>query len=73
MIIIYLTWYVCFERGRRNSVMLERDGFKEVYVLSPGSGHESYSKYSYACIGNTALLEPIILKAGSKWRGGLSL
>ncbi|KZV20229.1 hypothetical protein F511_01086 [Dorcoceras hygrometricum] len=65
--------FTILDRGRRNSVMLERVGFKEVYVLSPGSEHESYSKYSYVCIGNSALLEPIILKAGSEWRGGLSL
>lgn len=65
--------FTIIDRGRRNSVMLESDGFKEVYVLSPGSGHESYSKYSYVCIGNSALLEPMILEAGSEWRGGLSL
>ncbi|XP_073142135.1 protein NDH-DEPENDENT CYCLIC ELECTRON FLOW 5 [Henckelia pumila] len=65
--------FTIIDRGRRNSVMLEREGFKEVYVFSPGSGHELYSKYSYVCVGNSALLEPIILEAGSEWRGGLSL
>lgn len=65
--------FTIIDRGRRNSVIFERYGFKEVYILSPGSAHESYSKYSYVCIGNSALLEPIILKAGSEWRGGLSL
>ncbi|XP_073041327.1 protein NDH-DEPENDENT CYCLIC ELECTRON FLOW 5 [Primulina eburnea] len=65
--------FTIIDRGRRNSVTLERYGFKELYVFSPGSGHELYGKYSYVCIGNAALLEPIILKAGSEWRGGLSL
>ncbi|KAI3471486.1 hypothetical protein Pfo_028136 [Paulownia fortunei] len=61
------------DRGRRNSVTVKRNGFKELYMFSPGSEHEWYNKYSYICIGHAALLEPIILNAQSEWRGGLQL
>ncbi|GFP84172.1 hypothetical protein PHJA_000560900 [Phtheirospermum japonicum] len=61
------------DRGRRNSVSVERNGFKELYMFSPGSEHEWYGKYSYICIGHAALLEPIILNPQSEWRGGLQL
>ncbi|KAL3631611.1 hypothetical protein CASFOL_024595 [Castilleja foliolosa] len=61
------------DRGRRNSVSVKRSGFKELYMFSPGSEHEWYSKYSYICIGHAALLEPIILNPQSEWRGGLQL
>lgn len=52
---------------------VRRNGFKEVYMMSPGSQHECYSKYSYICIGHAALHEPVILNARSEWRGGLEL
>ncbi|KAL8041680.1 hypothetical protein ABFX02_10G179700 [Erythranthe guttata] len=61
------------DRGRRNSVTVGRNGFEEVYILSPGSEHEWYNKYSYICIGNAALLQPIILKPQTQWKGGLQL
>ncbi|KAG8369242.1 hypothetical protein BUALT_Bualt15G0131200 [Buddleja alternifolia] len=61
------------DRGRRNSVRVRRNGFNEVYMLSPGSEHEWYDKYSYICIGHAALLQPIILNAQSQWRGALQL
>ncbi|KAK6135856.1 hypothetical protein DH2020_030403 [Rehmannia glutinosa] len=61
------------DRGRRNSVAVNRNGFKELYMFSPGSEHEWYNKYSYICIGHSALIEPIILNAQSEWRGGLQL
>ncbi|MCD7450496.1 hypothetical protein HAX54_006698 [Datura stramonium] len=65
--------FTLIDRGRRNSVVVGRDGFKEVYLLSPGSRHESYGRYSYICVGQAALLQPIIIESQSKWRGKQSL
>ncbi|KAK4413106.1 protein NDH-DEPENDENT CYCLIC ELECTRON FLOW 5 [Sesamum alatum] len=65
--------FTIIDRGRRNSVTVRRNGFKELYMFSPGSEHEWYDKYSYICIGHAALLEPLILNAQSEWRGGLQL
>lgn len=52
---------------------VRRQGFKEVYIMSPGSEHEWYSKYSYICIGHAAQLRPVIIDAQSEWSGGLQL
>nr|GMC93837.1 protein NDH-DEPENDENT CYCLIC ELECTRON FLOW 5 [Ipomoea batatas] len=57
------------DRGRRNSVIVGREGFKEVYMLSPGSRHDSYGKYAYICIGQAAVLEPIVVESQGEWRG----
>ncbi|XP_009603412.1 protein NDH-DEPENDENT CYCLIC ELECTRON FLOW 5 [Nicotiana tomentosiformis] len=65
--------FTLIDRGRRNSVVVGRDGFKEVYMLSPGSSHESYGRYSYICVGQAALLQPIIIESQSEWRGKQSL
>ncbi|KAK4359620.1 hypothetical protein RND71_021849 [Anisodus tanguticus] len=65
--------FTLIDRGRRNSVVVGRDGFKEVYVLSPGSRHESYGRYSYICVGQAALLQPIVIESQSEWRGKQSL
>ncbi|XP_006366889.1 protein NDH-DEPENDENT CYCLIC ELECTRON FLOW 5 [Solanum tuberosum] len=65
--------FTLIDRGRRNSVVVGRDGFKEVYLLSPGSRHESYGRYSYICVGQAALLQPIIIESQSEWRGKQSL
>jgi len=55
------------DRGRRNSVIMERSGFEEVYMSSPGSEHEWYGKYAYVCIGPAALLKPITLDPHHAW------
>ncbi|KAA8519048.1 hypothetical protein F0562_016178 [Nyssa sinensis] len=57
------------DRGRRCSAVLGRDGFNELYMFSPGSSHKWYGKYAYICIGQSALLEPIILGPEGIWRG----
>ncbi|XP_059647314.1 protein NDH-DEPENDENT CYCLIC ELECTRON FLOW 5 [Cornus florida] len=57
------------DRGRRNSVILGRDGFNELYMFSPGSSHEWYGKYAYICVGQAALLEPINIDPEGVWRG----
>uniref|UniRef100_A0A0F7CYY5 NDH-dependent cyclic electron flow 5 n=1 Tax=Melianthus villosus TaxID=377280 RepID=A0A0F7CYY5_9ROSI len=57
------------DRGRRNSVILGRAGFEELYMYSPGSSQESYSKYSYVCVGLSALLNPIVLAPQDVWKG----
>ncbi|TXG66308.1 hypothetical protein EZV62_007583 [Acer yangbiense] len=67
------TYLTVIDRGRRNSIIAGRSGFDEVYMFSPGSSHEFYSKYSYICIGPSAMLKPIILKPGEVWRGGQHL
>ncbi|KAK3017427.1 hypothetical protein RJ639_007585 [Escallonia herrerae] len=61
--------FTIIDRGRRNSVVVGRDGFHELYMFSPGSSHKWYSKYAYICIGQSALLEPIILGPEGEWRG----
>ncbi|KAG5546985.1 hypothetical protein RHGRI_012873 [Rhododendron griersonianum] len=53
--------FIILDRGRRNSVVVQREGFNELYMFSPGSAHEWYGKYAYICVGQSALLEPIIL------------
>lgn len=62
--------FTVIDRGRRNSVVMRRDGFNELYMFSPGSRHKWYSKYSYICLGQAALLQPISLNSQSEWRGG---
>ncbi|KAK1386483.1 hypothetical protein POM88_014661 [Heracleum sosnowskyi] len=34
------------DRGRRNSVVVAREGFNELYIFSPGSSHNYYSMYA---------------------------
>ncbi|XP_010530511.1 PREDICTED: protein NDH-DEPENDENT CYCLIC ELECTRON FLOW 5-like [Tarenaya hassleriana] len=61
--------FTVIDRGRRNSVVVGREGLEEVYMFSPGSrGLESYSKSAYVCIGHSALLKPISLEPCSVWR-----
>ncbi|XVF06225.1 hypothetical protein REPUB_Repub06bG0029200 [Reevesia pubescens] len=62
-------FFTVIDRGRRNSVVVGRDGFDEVYMFSPGSSHEIYGEYAYICIGQSAMLKPIILGPGEVWRG----
>ncbi|KAL2464787.1 NDH-dependent cyclic electron flow 5 [Forsythia ovata] len=65
--------FTVIDRGRRNSVVVTRDGFNELYMFSPGSRHKWYSKYSYICLGQAALLQPISINSQSEWRGGQHL
>ncbi|KAK7364660.1 hypothetical protein VNO80_13400 [Phaseolus coccineus] len=58
------------DRGRRNSVSVGRRGFDEMYLFSPGSRVEIYSKYSYICVGQASILKPIIISPQDVWRGG---
>ncbi|KAE8678125.1 NDH-dependent cyclic electron flow 1 [Hibiscus syriacus] len=62
-------FFTLIDRGRRNSVAVGRDGFDEMYLFSPGSSHEIYGEYSYICVGQSAMLKPIILGPGEVWRG----
>ncbi|KAK7380647.1 hypothetical protein VNO78_33162 [Psophocarpus tetragonolobus] len=62
--------FTVIDRGRRNSVSVGRDGFDEMYLFSPGSQVEIYSKYSYICVGQAAILKPIILSSEDVWTGG---
>ncbi|XP_030488347.2 protein NDH-DEPENDENT CYCLIC ELECTRON FLOW 5 [Cannabis sativa] len=61
------------DRGRRNSVVVGRKGFEELYMLSPGSTHELYGKYSYICVGQSAMLKPIVVEAETVLRLGQDL
>ncbi|KAL0696444.1 hypothetical protein Bca4012_063624 [Brassica carinata] len=65
--------FTIIDRGRRNSVVVGREGFEEVYMYSPGSKLESYTKSAYVCIGPSSLLNPISLDSGGVWRGVLHL
>uniref|UniRef100_A0A0F7GYH6 NDH-dependent cyclic electron flow 5 n=1 Tax=Hypseocharis bilobata TaxID=253189 RepID=A0A0F7GYH6_9ROSI len=58
------------DRGRRNSMTVGSEGFEELYLFSPGSSHEFYSKYAYICVGQSARLKPVIIGPGDEWRGG---
>ncbi|XP_058722690.1 protein NDH-DEPENDENT CYCLIC ELECTRON FLOW 5-like [Vicia villosa] len=63
--------FTLIDRGRRNSVLVGRNGFDETYLFSPGSsGVESYSKYAYICVGQAAVLQPIVLSSQNVWKGG---
>ncbi|XP_074305059.1 protein NDH-DEPENDENT CYCLIC ELECTRON FLOW 5 [Silene latifolia] len=61
--------FTIMDRGKRNSVSVGRKGFEEVYLYSPGSSHESYGKYSYICVGQSALLKPLSLGPHQIWTG----
>ncbi|CAL9162269.1 unnamed protein product [Musa hybrid cultivar] len=61
--------FTIIDRGRRNSVVIRRSGFEELYMSSPGSEHEWYGKYAYVCIGPAAQLTPLVLGPGDTWRG----
>uniref|UniRef100_A0A0F7GZP9 NDH-dependent cyclic electron flow 5 n=1 Tax=Pelargonium dichondrifolium TaxID=73194 RepID=A0A0F7GZP9_9ROSI len=63
--------FTVMDRGRRNSLSVGRSGFEELYMMSPGSNHEFYSKYAYICVGQSAMLKPIIVGPGDEWRGGM--
>ncbi|CAJ2637378.1 unnamed protein product [Trifolium pratense] len=63
--------FTLIDRGRRNSILVGRNGFDESYLYSPGSaGIENYSKYGYICVGQAAVLQPIVLKPEDVWKGG---
>ncbi|XP_078436003.1 NDH-dependent cyclic electron flow 5 [Wolffia australiana] len=65
--------FTIIDRGRRNSVVVERRGFEEQYLFSPGSEHEYYDKYSYVSTGPSATLKPIVISPGGVWKGGQCL
>lgn len=56
-------------QGKRNSVVVQRSGFEELYIFSPGSDHEWYGKYAYMCVGASAVLQPVVLGPGGSWTG----
>lgn len=60
-------------QGRRNSVVVGREGFDELYMFSPGSNHDLYGQYAYICVGQAAVLKPIIIGSEEVWRGGQHL
>ncbi|XP_010257707.1 PREDICTED: protein NDH-DEPENDENT CYCLIC ELECTRON FLOW 5 [Nelumbo nucifera] len=62
--------FTIVDRGRRNSVIVGREGFDEMYMFSPGSKYEWYSKYAYICTGASAVLKPIIVDPKDVWSGG---
>ncbi|KAF7819291.1 protein NDH-DEPENDENT CYCLIC ELECTRON FLOW 5 [Senna tora] len=62
--------FTVIDRGRRNSVLIGRNGFDEMYLFSPGSGVEMYSKDAYICVGQAAHLKPILLSPKHVWKGG---
>lgn len=73
---IYTSAPCCFtliDRGRRNSVQVEGEGFDELYMYSPGSTHKWYGDYAYICVGQSALLQPIRLGPREEWTGSQHL
>ncbi|XP_022966365.1 protein NDH-DEPENDENT CYCLIC ELECTRON FLOW 5 [Cucurbita maxima] len=65
--------FTIIDRGRRNSVVVGRDGFDELYMFSPGSNHVYYGEYSFICVGHSAMLKSILLEPHQVWRGSQSL
>uniref|UniRef100_A0A7N0VJZ9 NDH-dependent cyclic electron flow 5 n=1 Tax=Kalanchoe fedtschenkoi TaxID=63787 RepID=A0A7N0VJZ9_KALFE len=65
--------FTVIDRGRRNSLIVGRKGFDELYLFSPGSEHEFYSKYAYVCVGQSAMLKPVTVGCEETWRGAQSL
>ncbi|XP_011010134.1 PREDICTED: uncharacterized protein LOC105115061 isoform X1 [Populus euphratica] len=65
--------FTIIDRGRRNSVVVGREGFEELYIFSPGSSHESYGMYSFICVGQSAMLRPVTLNPGDAWTGSQHL
>lgn len=61
--------FTIMDRGRRNSVVVRRSGFEELYLFSPGSDHEWYGRYAFICVGTSALLKPVVLAPGCSWTG----
>ncbi|KAK1429242.1 hypothetical protein QVD17_11448 [Tagetes erecta] len=61
--------FTIMDRGKRNSVVVGREGFNELYIFSPGSSHKPYGKYAYLCVGQAALLKPVTIGPKSEWRG----
>uniref|UniRef100_A0A0F7GZN3 NDH-dependent cyclic electron flow 5 n=1 Tax=Cypripedium formosanum TaxID=53042 RepID=A0A0F7GZN3_9ASPA len=61
--------FTVIDRGRRNSVVIERSGFEELYIFSPGSDHDWYGKYAFVCVGPCALLKPVAIGPGGIWKG----
>lgn len=51
-------------------MVVGRNGFAEMYLFSPGSSVEIYSKYAYICVGQAAVLKPILLSPENVWKGG---
>ncbi|KAK9128451.1 hypothetical protein Syun_017248 [Stephania yunnanensis] len=62
--------FTIIDRGKRNSLVVGREGFDEQYIFSPGSNHEWYDKYAYVCTGPSAMLKPITLNPKCVWTGG---
>ncbi|KAI5554738.1 hypothetical protein BDE02_19G035300 [Populus trichocarpa] len=65
--------FTIIDRGRRNSVVVGREGFEELYIFSPGSSRESYGMYSFICVGQSAMLKPVTLNPGDAWTGSQHL
>ncbi|CAM8980892.1 unnamed protein product [Rhodiola kirilowii] len=65
--------FTIIDRGRRNSLIVGRQGFDELYLFSPGSQYDFYSKYAYVCVGQSAMLKPVVLDSEETWRGVQSL
>lgn len=61
--------FTVIDRGRRNSIVVGKDGFDELYVFSPGSNCRWYGKYAYICTGPSAMLKPVLVSLEGVWRG----
>lgn len=64
-----ISFYLLMKQGRRNSVIVGKAGFDELYIFSPGSNYKWYGKYAYICTGPSAMLKPVILGPEGVWRG----
>ncbi|KAH7571716.1 hypothetical protein JRO89_XS04G0124900 [Xanthoceras sorbifolium] len=63
--------YETLDQGRELFFRMIRMGFEDIYVGSPGSFSEKYGKEYFICTGPAAMLVPVVLQPGEKWKGAL--
>ncbi|GLJ18069.1 hypothetical protein SUGI_0318790 [Cryptomeria japonica] len=61
------------DRGLRHTLILEKVGFEEFYLSSPGSNSTMYGKHCYICTGSASMLQPVVLSPGEEWRAAQML
>ncbi|KAK4432213.1 Photosynthetic NDH subunit of subcomplex B 2, chloroplastic [Sesamum alatum] len=62
--------YETIDQGRELFFRVIRMGFEEIYLSSPGSYSDKYSRNEYfICTGPASILVPLTLNPGEEWRG----
>ncbi|KDP39710.1 hypothetical protein JCGZ_02730 [Jatropha curcas] len=61
--------YETLDQGLELFFRVIRMGFEDTYIGSPGSLSEKYGKDYFICTGPAAMLVPVVVKPGEKWKG----